>query len=225
MSTPPVIREIDVRRQHRMSLRETWTLCIRGVKHRLFRSALTLAVVVLAVAFFMFLLCDSNFSLDQASTATGSVITIRQRSIQTPYNLTRSLEENILKLAKPNAGKQIADECLKLCKGFKKENGSKAASNAPVSKEPENVYFIGIGGIGMSALARYYKSRGCAVSGYDRTPSALTRALEQLRLRPESCSVTDGKAYLTLALRPKKLTATLQSIVDALPGSRVEELS
>ena len=42
----------------------------------------------------MFLLCDSEFSLDNASTTTGSVITIRQRSIQTPYNLTRTLEEN-----------------------------------------------------------------------------------------------------------------------------------
>lgn len=39
-------------------------------------------------------------------------------------------------------------------------------------------YFIGIGGIGMSAIARYFKHRGFAVSGYDRTPSALTRALE-----------------------------------------------
>ena len=39
-------------------------------------------------------------------------------------------------------------------------------------------YFIGIGGIGMSAIARYFKHRGCAVSGYDRTPSALTHALE-----------------------------------------------
>lgn len=39
-------------------------------------------------------------------------------------------------------------------------------------------YFIGIGGIGMSAIARYFKHRGLAVSGYDRTPSALTRALE-----------------------------------------------
>ena len=37
----------------------------------------------------MFLLCDSYFSLDKASSATGSVITIRQRSIQTPYNLKR----------------------------------------------------------------------------------------------------------------------------------------
>ena len=40
-------------------------------------------------------------------------------------------------------------------------------------------YFIGIGGIGMSAIARYFKHRGFAVSGYDRTPSSLTHALEQ----------------------------------------------
>ena len=41
-----------------------------------------------------------------------------------------------------------------------------------------NVYFIGIGGIGMSAIARYYHFKGAAVSGYDRTPSDLTHALE-----------------------------------------------
>ena len=41
----------------------------------------------------------------------------------------------------------------------------------------KNVYFIGIGGIGMSALARYFKFRGYAVSGYDKTPSELTAAL------------------------------------------------
>jgi UDP-N-acetylmuramate--alanine ligase len=41
------------------------------------------------------------------------------------------------------------------------------------------IYFIGIGGIGMSALARYFNSRGAAVSGYDRTPTALTKELEQ----------------------------------------------
>lgn len=39
------------------------------------------------------------------------------------------------------------------------------------------VYFIGIGGIGMSALARYFKKLGCLVSGYDRTESPLTRQL------------------------------------------------
>ena len=40
-----------------------------------------------------------------------------------------------------------------------------------------NVYFIGIGGIGMSALARYFKNIGKNVSGYDKTPSALTMEL------------------------------------------------
>lgn len=43
----------------------------------------------------------------------------------------------------------------------------------------KNVYFIGIGGIGMSALARYYKFKGCNVAGYDRTPSELTAQLEK----------------------------------------------
>lgn len=41
------------------------------------------------------------------------------------------------------------------------------------------IYFIGIGGIGMSALARYFHSRGTRVSGYDKTASSLTRELEQ----------------------------------------------
>ncbi|MFD1604025.1 UDP-N-acetylmuramate--L-alanine ligase [Flavobacterium artemisiae] len=41
----------------------------------------------------------------------------------------------------------------------------------------QNVYFIGIGGIGMSALARYFKFIGKQVSGYDKTPSMLTTEL------------------------------------------------
>ncbi len=42
----------------------------------------------------------------------------------------------------------------------------------------ESVYFLGIGGIGMSALARYFRSLGKKVSGYDRTATALTTALQ-----------------------------------------------
>jgi len=45
---------------------------------------------------------------------------------------------------------------------------------------PENiktVYFLGIGGIGMSALARYFKEKKCMVSGYDKTPSPITDKL------------------------------------------------
>jgi len=41
----------------------------------------------------------------------------------------------------------------------------------------KSVYLLGIGGIGMSALARYFRSLGAAVSGYDKTPTALTDAL------------------------------------------------
>ncbi len=46
-----------------------------------------------------------------------------------------------------------------------------------------NIFFLGIGGIGMSALARYFYHRGDAVSGYDRTPSDLTKELEKEGLR------------------------------------------
>jgi UDP-N-acetylmuramate--alanine ligase len=42
----------------------------------------------------------------------------------------------------------------------------------------KHINFIGIGGIGMSALARYFHSLGIQVSGYDKTPSALTKELE-----------------------------------------------
>ncbi|WP_152269658.1 UDP-N-acetylmuramate--L-alanine ligase [Agriterribacter humi] len=41
----------------------------------------------------------------------------------------------------------------------------------------KEVYFIGIGGIGMSALARYFKAKGKKVSGYDKTETALTKQL------------------------------------------------
>ncbi len=42
----------------------------------------------------------------------------------------------------------------------------------------ENYYFVGIGGIGMSALARYFSASGKWVSGYDKTPSEITKALQ-----------------------------------------------
>ncbi|MES1227002.1 MAG: Mur ligase domain-containing protein, partial [Bacteroidota bacterium] len=46
-------------------------------------------------------------------------------------------------------------------------------------KKVQAVYFIGIGGIGMSAIARYFHSKGANVSGYDKTESSLTRELVQ----------------------------------------------
>ena len=46
-------------------------------------------------------------------------------------------------------------------------------------KDIKAVYFVGAGGIGMSALARYFIGRGVVVAGYDKTPSVLTRQLEK----------------------------------------------
>ena len=45
-------------------------------------------------------------------------------------------------------------------------------------KKISSVYFLGIGGIGMSALARYFRSIGIKVSGYDKTPTVLTNKLK-----------------------------------------------
>jgi UDP-N-acetylmuramate--alanine ligase len=47
-----------------------------------------------------------------------------------------------------------------------------------MSKRVDTYYFLGIGGIGMSALARYFAAKGAHVLGYDRTPSPLTKELE-----------------------------------------------
>src|SRR5215470_10864392 len=47
-----------------------------------------------------------------------------------------------------------------------------------MNEKLKSVYFIGIGGIGMSAIARYFHSRGVKVNGYDKTPTALTKELE-----------------------------------------------
>lgn len=46
-------------------------------------------------------------------------------------------------------------------------------------KLPAHIYFVGIGGIGMSALARWCKANGILVAGYDKTPTQLTQELEQ----------------------------------------------
>jgi UDP-N-acetylmuramate--alanine ligase len=49
--------------------------------------------------------------------------------------------------------------------------------NSPLG-DGGQVYFIGIGGIGMSAIARFFHSKGVKVSGYDKTPTVLTKELE-----------------------------------------------
>ena len=71
------------------------------------------------------------------------------------------------------------------------------------------VYFIGIGGIGMSAIARYYKFKGFPVAGYDKTPSELTRALENEGIQVH---YTDDVDYI-----PKDVESTLVVYTPAIP--------
>ena len=61
----------------------------------------------------------------------------------------------------------------------------------------KSVYFIGIGGIGMSAIARYFLNRGCQVSGYDKTKTTLTSLLEAEGM---VVSYTDDTASLPAGL-------------------------
>jgi UDP-N-acetylmuramate--alanine ligase len=50
-------------------------------------------------------------------------------------------------------------------------------------KNIHNIYFVGIGGIGMSAIARYFAVNGKRVAGYDKTPSQITSGLEELGIK------------------------------------------
>lgn len=72
-----------------------------------------------------------------------------------------------------------------------------------------NIYFIGIGGIGMSAIARYYNAKGYSVSGYDRTPSPLTQELEKEGI---SVHYTDDTSFI-----PKDQESTLVVYTPAIP--------
>ena len=55
----------------------------------------------------------------------------------------------------------------------------------------KSVYFVGAGGIGMSALVRYFLFKGKVVAGYDRTPTPLTEALIADTLR-RKCGFDSG---------------------------------
>ena len=78
------------------------------------------------------------------------------------------LHENILKLAMYDSAEVIANEVLKLA-GY-------GCGNLKLD-DIKSVFFVGAGGIGMSALVRYFLNRGCRVGGYDKTSTDLTSAL------------------------------------------------
>ena len=82
----------------------------------------------------------------------------------------------------------------------------------------DKAYFIGIGGIGMSALARWFASRGVQVGGYDRTPTALTA---ELAAEGISIHYDDNPALIdeSFLLDPER---TLVCYTPAIPADSAE---
>lgn len=88
-----------------------------------------------------------------------------------------------------------------------------------VEKKMKQVYFIGIGGIGMSNLARYFLSKGARVGGYDRTETALTEAL-----RKEGARIHYRDALSEIPAQFLDKEETLVVYTPAVPASHSELL-
>lgn len=84
-------------------------------------------------------------------------------------------------------------------------------------KDIKAVYFIGAGGIGMSAIARYFIHKGMVVAGYDKTPSELTRRLEK-----EGMLIHYEESVDEIPHACKKPTSTLVVYTPAIPADHKE---
>jgi len=91
-------------------------------------------------------------------------------SLAADAGLQDELGRNIKTMALPGAAARIAEETIKT-------HQKKRIEDRMDIHQYRSIYFLGIGGIGMSALARYFHRYGVKVSGYDRTPTNLTRQL------------------------------------------------
>ena len=78
-------------------------------------------------------------------------------------------------------------------------------------------YFLGIGGIGMSALARYFLHVGCRVAGYDRTPTRLTAELEQ-----EGAEIHYEESVEAIPLEMRNPATTVVVYTPAVPTDHAE---
>lgn len=81
-----------------------------------------------------------------------------------------------------------------------------------ILKNIQNIYFIGIGGIGMSALARFAKLKGLSVFGYDKTETALTKLLVS-----EGIKITYEDVWTEVPSHIKNPSATLVVYTPAVP--------
>ncbi len=84
-------------------------------------------------------------------------------------------------------------------------------------KDIKSVYFVGAGGIGMSAIARYFLHKGMVVAGYDKTPSNLTHDLEK-----EGMLVHYEEDVDAIPASCKEVDSTLVVYTPAIPDDHKE---
>lgn len=84
-------------------------------------------------------------------------------------------------------------------------------------KDIKSVYFVGAGGIGMSAIARYFLHKGLIVAGYDKTPSELTHTLEK-----EGMNIHYEENVELIPAACKEPSSTLVVYTPAIPAKHAE---
>jgi UDP-N-acetylmuramate--alanine ligase len=148
-------------------------------------------------------------------------------------NLKASLIQNIASLGRPNAANEIALEVLKTANKLAlttaqtqfSENQSLVSENPPLTEKKEftgqenyaHVYLIGIGGIGMSALARWFKAMGYEVAGYDKSATDLTNALSS-----EGIAIHFDDDVKQIPIEFKNKEQTLVIYTPAIPSNMWE---
>lgn len=125
------------------------------------------------------------------------------------------LSKNIKKLAITDASEKIADFILE---SLHYEHTNNIDSSSYQVDRFNNFYFLGIGGIGMSALARYCKKQNKNVAGYDKTPSSLTKQLEDEGILIHYDDSIDNIPHAIKNYREK----TLVVFTPAVPANNIE---
>ena len=87
-----------------------------------------------------------------------------------------------------------------------------------MDKNIKNIFFLGIGGIGMSALAKYFHAKGYIVSGYDKTSTPLTKSLEQKGIK---IHFTDDEKNIPNEIKNNSLESLIV-ITPAIPKESIE---
>src|SRR6478735_10404361 len=97
-------------------------------------------------------------------------------------------------------------------------NDIRTTSNQQPATNYKYIYFLGVGGIGMSAIARYFKANGKPVWGYDKTETALTKSLvaEGIQIHYE-----DSIAQIPQEVKANK-AETLVVLTPAVPQDHTE---